>query len=324
MQERSSQEVNPMNKAMYKYRFSIFTATYNRASDLEKLSEFILNQTFKGGYEWVIVSDGSTDNTDQIVDKIKSSTDIPIKYISKDNGGKHTAWRAAMPIMEGQYVITCDDDDPVELNLLEEFDKQWSLLEESSSYDSFWEIRARCKYEDGRLVGPELGEPYFDTSYIDLAYKHNYIAEMISCRKIEVLRTIASVPENFLFEDKCSNFPESVRWACASRKYKSRVIPAVLCTYVIGHESLCTTTKRTVKKDYNSLVSSLYCIKEVGDCLLKYRPKQYLRMIILLAYSSIRAKENIFRHITRPIDKMTYVLFYLPAYILFAIKNNIK
>lgn len=76
---------------MNKYRFSIFTATYNRASMLELLAEMINNQTFNGEYEWVIVNDGSTDNTVEVVNKIKRHADVPIKFINKQNGGKHTA-----------------------------------------------------------------------------------------------------------------------------------------------------------------------------------------------------------------------------------------
>lgn len=49
---------------MYKYRFSIFTATYNRALMLDSLAEMINHQTFKESFEWVIVNDGSTDNQD--------------------------------------------------------------------------------------------------------------------------------------------------------------------------------------------------------------------------------------------------------------------
>ena len=55
---------------MNKYRFSIFTATYNRASMLELLAEMINNQTFNGEYEWVIVNDGSTDNTVEVLNKL--------------------------------------------------------------------------------------------------------------------------------------------------------------------------------------------------------------------------------------------------------------
>lgn len=52
----------------YKYRFSIFTATYNRGSLLNQLYESLKEQDFEGGFEWVLVSDGSTDNTDLIVE----------------------------------------------------------------------------------------------------------------------------------------------------------------------------------------------------------------------------------------------------------------
>ena len=56
---------------MYKYRFSIFTATYNRALMLDSLAEMINHQTFKGSFEWVIVNDGSTDNSLNVINKIK-------------------------------------------------------------------------------------------------------------------------------------------------------------------------------------------------------------------------------------------------------------
>lgn len=86
---------------MYKYRFSIFTATYNRASRLEDLAEMINNQLFKGPYEWVIVNDGSTDNTVDVVSNIMKNCNVPIKFINKGNGGKHTAWREATKVFEG-------------------------------------------------------------------------------------------------------------------------------------------------------------------------------------------------------------------------------
>lgn len=76
---------------MYKYRFSIFTATYNRALMLDSLAEMINHQTFKGSFEWVIVNDGSTDSTVEVVNNIIDKSKIPIKFIDKLNGGKHTA-----------------------------------------------------------------------------------------------------------------------------------------------------------------------------------------------------------------------------------------
>lgn len=72
----------------YKYRFSLFTATHNRASKLKILYDNILAQNFEGTFEWIIVSDGSTDNTDAVVSQFIGDEKIVIKYISQKWGGQ--------------------------------------------------------------------------------------------------------------------------------------------------------------------------------------------------------------------------------------------
>ena len=75
---------------IYKYKFTIFTPTYNRAYILENLYNDLKKQTFKD-FEWLIVDDGSTDNTKELIDRFINDNKIDIKYIYKENGGKHTA-----------------------------------------------------------------------------------------------------------------------------------------------------------------------------------------------------------------------------------------
>lgn len=309
---------------MYKYRFSLFTATYNRGAMLEELSNFVLNQTFKGAYEWVIVSDGSTDNTSEIVEKIKAKSHIPIKYINKDNGGKHTAWRVATNVFEGQYVVSCDDDDPITLNMLDVYDKYWSELEASSSYDLFWEVRSRAQYENGQLVGQVLPKPYLDSDYNEVTFRMKKGCEMVGCRKVEVLKAEAAVPDSFLFEDKCSNFPEGIRWSRAARKYKTRFVPEVTRTYVIGHDSLCVSqkgTQRSMKRNYNSLVTSLYSLNEQGDLLRKYEFGRYLFTILQLVYCAIRVNEPIIKYINRWQDKILAFIAYTPGWIIYKLRK---
>lgn len=295
----------------YKYRFSIFTATYNRGNLLPKLYESLCNQTYKGEYEWIIVSDGSTDNTDNIVRSFIEESKIPIKYVSKENGGKHTAWRAATELFEGKYVLTADDDDPISLDILSIFDKYWTELETSYDYDQFWEVKARAQYENGALVGKELPEPYFDSDFIELTYKMKLGAEMVGCRKCEVLCNDAAVPDKFLFDDKCSNFPEEIRWARAARMYKTRFVPDIVRTYVIGHDSLCVTPKgqkKSEKKIFNNLVSALYSLNELDDIFRKYVYKRYLISILQLSYTSICLRVRVSDFIKSPINKLLYLL----------------
>lgn len=304
----------------YKYRFTIFTATYNRGNLLSQLYDCILKQDYLGAFEWVIVSDGSTDNTSEIVNEFIKENKVPIKFVDKPNGGKHTAWRVATPLFEGRYVLTADDDDPILPTALSVFDKAWRELEKSSFYSVFWEVKARSVYEDGRLVGEPLPTPYYDSDYITLHYYENKRSEMHGCRKVEVLRNEAKVPDLFLFELKASNFPEGIRWAKAARKYKTRFIPEVTRVYVVGHDSLCVTKKGdklSEKKLYNILVASLYHLNELRDILLSSDKKLYFRYCYYLLMSSIKLGvfKDTFVSITNIVDKLILIICYPIVYI---------
>ena len=87
-----------------------FTPTYNRASLLTKLYESLLNQTNKS-FIWLIVDDGSTDNTKELVDTWVKNSQINIKYVLKENGGKNTAIDLANRICETEFICCVDSDD---------------------------------------------------------------------------------------------------------------------------------------------------------------------------------------------------------------------
>ena len=83
-----------MAQTKYKFRFSVFTATRNRANMLKRLYNELKSQTFQD-FEWVLINDGSTDDTDEIVAQIKQENIINLQYVKKTGGGKHTAWLVA-------------------------------------------------------------------------------------------------------------------------------------------------------------------------------------------------------------------------------------
>src|SRR5690554_5433310 len=126
---------------MEKYRFSVWTPTYNREKLLKRVYQSLLDQTFKD-FEWIIIDDGSVDNTEDLVKgfindgKLKS-----IRYFKKENGGKHTAWRMATNKFRAKYVVTIDSDDTLTPDALELFNKHWLELEKSTAYKDFWEVK---------------------------------------------------------------------------------------------------------------------------------------------------------------------------------------
>ncbi|MCM1140587.1 MAG: glycosyltransferase [Muribaculum sp.] len=238
-------------KSQYSHRFSVFTATYNRGSHLRRLFKDLCNQSFKD-FEWVVVSDGSTDDTDVVMAELIAQNIIDIKYIPvRQNEGKHKAWRVGLKNFSGRYIITADDDDPFLPNALEVHNKYWEELEDSSDYNYFWEVKSRCQDNNGHLVGTPLALPYFDSDYIEVNIKMGNRAEMVGSRKLEILKTDASVPP-FLFEDKCSNFPENLRWINAARKYKTRFVPDITRIYTPNETGL-VSANRTERSMYNTL-----------------------------------------------------------------------
>lgn len=299
----------------FKHRFSVFTATYNRSAYLPLLYQNLLSQTFND-FEWIIINDGSKDNTQEVIESFIKDRLLDIKFINhKTNQGKFQAWRSAMKVMEGEYEIGADDDDIIVPDALETFDAEWKKLEAGSDYDSFWEIRARCKDENGKLVGKPFDAP-FDSDYNTFNYAmKNGNVELQGCRKISVLSKEAAVPERFIFEKKASNFPEEIRWSRAARKYKTRFINKVVRIYRKTTDSLIHGPK-TLPKIYNDLIDDIYVLNEQSDLILKYRKSDFLRRSLHASYSSIRARESILKYFSNFYLKFLIIVMYPIAFII--------
>lgn len=88
---------------------TILTPTYNRGEFLKKLYKSLIRQKVFN-FQWLIVDDGSTDDTKIIVKEFKNSL-FRVDYFYKDNGGKHTALNFAHPYILGEWVFVVDSDD---------------------------------------------------------------------------------------------------------------------------------------------------------------------------------------------------------------------
>ena len=90
---------------------TILTPTYNRRYILGNLYNSLKRQTCYN-FEWVIIDDGSEDDTESMVREwIASSNNFPIRYYYKENGGQHTALNKGIQIAEGFMIMIVDSDD---------------------------------------------------------------------------------------------------------------------------------------------------------------------------------------------------------------------
>jgi glycosyltransferase involved in cell wall biosynthesis len=91
-------------------QLTIFTPTYNRAEKLNRVYESLKKQTCFD-FEWLIVDDGSNDNTSEVVSEFLKNDFFPVQYIKQNNGGKHRAYNRGLKEANGNYFFCLDSDD---------------------------------------------------------------------------------------------------------------------------------------------------------------------------------------------------------------------
>jgi glycosyltransferase involved in cell wall biosynthesis len=119
---------------MFKHRITVFTPTYNRANTLERLFDSLRNQTFKD-FEWLVIDDGSADNTETLFDNwLKEENDFMIRYIKKENGGKHTAINFGLDHASGELFFTADSDDYITEDALQKVNSWANSLPKNGKF----------------------------------------------------------------------------------------------------------------------------------------------------------------------------------------------
>lgn len=126
-------------------KFSILVPVYNVEKYLEQCVDSLLNQTYKGEYEIILVDDGSTDSSGAICDRYAENNPDKIKVVHKENGGHTSARLEAIRNATGEYCLFSDSDDFVENNMLETVD---NVLIKNPDTDMV--MYSFCYYENGK------------------------------------------------------------------------------------------------------------------------------------------------------------------------------
>lgn len=113
---------------------TIFTPTYNRAYILDKLYLSLCIQTNKD-FEWLIIDDGSTDNTKEKIQKWISEKKIQIRYVYQKNAGKSAAHNRALELTKTELFVCVDSDDQLHENAVAVVLEEWDKLRKQSKQE---------------------------------------------------------------------------------------------------------------------------------------------------------------------------------------------
>ena len=158
-------------------KLSILTATYNRSNYLPKLYESIKeNLKYKVTPEWIIVDDGSTDDTKNIVQSFIDENKVIIKYLYQKNSGKMSAINEAVKMATGDLIVDCDSDDCFTNNSFEIIEKNSEKFLQNEELYGLVFLKSE---ENGKISGKEFSQKEHITTMFDLYFKEDIGGEKI-------------------------------------------------------------------------------------------------------------------------------------------------
>jgi|LakMenEpi03Aug12_release.lakeMendotaPanAssembly.Ray.scaffolds.fasta_scaffold215605_2 glycosyltransferase involved in cell wall biosynthesis len=164
---------------------TIFTPTYNRSELLINLYTSLQTQTCKF-FEWVIVDDGSIDDTHKIVKGfIEQNNDFKITYVKQENQGKHIAINRGVNFASGELFFIVDSDDILTSGSIQLIMQKYEIVKDNSLIAG---VVGRKAYFNGDLIGSDINYDDLICSSIDFRYKYNIHGDMAEVFKTSIFK----------------------------------------------------------------------------------------------------------------------------------------
>lgn len=163
---------------------TIFTPTYNRADLLQNLYNSLKTQT-NLDFEWLIVDDGSRDNTKEIVNSFIEEKIININYQKQDNLGKHIAINTGVNLAKGKYFFIVDSDDLLVNKATEII---FNYIPKIDCKDDFCGLVFNRISPDKKTIGGENHIDNLEASLYDLKFKYHLLSDKAEIFKTDILK----------------------------------------------------------------------------------------------------------------------------------------
>lgn len=274
-------------------KVTICTPTYNRSHTLERLYNSLVLQT-NFDFIWLIIDDGSFDNTEDIVNRFISENRIKIKYIKQNNGGKHRAVNRGIQIASSEYFAIVDSDDYLLENAVDKIINAFSTINSIE----FAGISFNRGYTETRIIGSSFQGKYIDATAIERK-KHHIHGDKFECFYTNVLKnnqfpTIEG--ENFM--------SEIVLWTrIASQGLKIRWFNEIIyiCEYLENGLTYCND--KLLEKNYKGY--ALRIREQVSLANISFKDK----LGYYSSYFNVRKKRALVSEIAKEIDTNIFMIY---------------
>lgn len=198
---------------------TVFTPTYNRAYVLKQCYDSLCRQTCKD-FVWLIIDDGSNDNTKEIVEKwMANDNGFEIRYVYKKNGGMHTGHNKAYELIDTELNVCIDSDDFMPDDAVELIVNFW----EENKDSSYSGIIALDVYKNGQVIGKEL--PNKKSTTLSGYYQNGGQGDKKLIYRTEIINKYPPYPE---FEGE-KFVPLDYKYLLADQDYELLIMNKPVC-----------------------------------------------------------------------------------------------
>lgn len=287
---------------------TIFTPTYNRADSIGKVYDSLCKQTNKD-FEWLLINDGSTDNTESVVSDIiyRHDNSFPIRYISKNNEGLMKTINQATDLSDGEFFCRLDSDDYALPNLVQLIVENAHYIRDKSDLCS---ITFLSQKEDGNINGKNPFLQPTRSNFTEYRDKYNATGDRSEVMKTKIIRKF-KFPE-FDNEKFC---PEGLVWNRIAMEYDAIYIPKPIYVKSDNDDSITSKIYYHLKNNCKGTTLYYYEILINNKLSLRYR---ILNSIKYYRYAFF-AKTKIFKGIP-----MFLCVIGLPCGLLVMLYDKIK
>lgn len=286
-------------------KVTVLTPTYNRKYIINRLYESLKHQTFRN-FEWLVIDDGSTDGTEELMQQYIDEKNFPIRYFRQKNGGKHRALNTGISMINNEITFIVDTDDYLLDTAIEEISMVYEKYKDDSTVCGYSFLRC---YPELKVNGMSFNQDEYVSDYISCRLNEGIQGDKAEAYLTQCLKEFPFLEiegEKFLFEDYV--------WIQMAEKYKTVHMNKPI---YVGDYLEDGLTKNICKMKYENPIGMMERSLVMGSkkCNFKNRCKA---SIMYIAYGRI-AKKNYLELYRRSKEKWLFMLCILPGY-LFKLK----
>lgn len=265
-----------MERCKLKPTLTIFTPTFNRAYTLHLCYESLKRQTSKD-FVWLIIDDGSTDDTRELIENWISQGSISIQYHYQENQGMHGAHNTAYELIDTELNVCIDSDDYMADDAVENITRFWKEYG-SNDYAGIIGLDAN---PNGKVIGTMMPERVKESKLTDLHAKYKVTGDKKLVYRSELTRKTPPYPI-FPGEKYC---PLSYKYILIDQEQPLLIMNKVLCHV----EYLADGSSMNIIKQYRKNPQGFSFFRKVA---MKYAPtlKEKFRESIHYVSSNLMIK----------------------------------